>query len=1376
MVRAQQCLVESRGAEAAELLARLAGQGDSSAARQLGVLYAEGKLVAQDASAAARWLTPFAEKGDEDALRQICSFYLNGALQDDAQAVRWYTAAAAKGMTNVYRALADCYATGKGVDKNLSEAIKLYEQILAIDDSDGLLSLARCYAETGDKAKAMLTYEKAAALGNKKASAQIALVAFDEAASTRNYNKAFYMLSNAAGTDDAEIAARLAYCYQYGLGVAQSDACAAEWKERANQGGGDTSILSSLIPTQSNAEFLSSGTWSVMPPVYQLPEMLENNEDSNVFEFYRRKKIDNSIQYDYKLDIYAGKWKRYHDVSMRETVDFVTDEFIITSFEVTEDAYRPCCYEPRMDFWDSRTLQYCFSAQMGYTGSWYQYDEPTGRMVTFTREFDGVVGYCGSWAKVYDMNELYCAKERIEEGMTNENYDYDKPLPQKISSNPRFAQMTRLQRMPDISVRMSEWATAEDIQVQNIPVLQDVVNKSDNPEPHLAVRDINFDELRIFRSPRILGTDTKKPLDLRVKDVKGLKYRSDWNIDEIGDGIVCIHLDELYYRSTDKPSYIYRLSDKLLLPSLDDFYSRRIEGVPVMIGATDIDWYVVSYYGLWIVDKNTDKVYVVNDDYYDRYINTHRVSGNISISGLSNVFQYGQRASMSVLNGVPNKKDEAYWIVADMEACAICHVNLKQKIGRVVKEWVSDGGMTAAPIWISEHKWLCIPTNENVWKIFSFNPESMEVNELAHLYLHGENDFAISLPDGRYAGTPGCESFLYTMMNGRRVNMASLAPWRNRPAEVLEVLGASEDIVDVLRQTTERWLQKQGFNPAHMLPEPNLGDFSSVTVARPHLISENELASFPIKVKAGENVAVTAVEVRSDGVCVQQEWSSSLYVPKGQEITLNVEVPLTQGQNWIEVTPIDSTGVKGNSERFRIICNAEQPASRLFVVALGVSDYADDSMNLQYAAKDAKDIIEAFQQYYPGKVECLLLRDGEISGPDVLGKVKAFVSDAKPQDRVVMYCAGHGMLDDSLNYYYAPHGFDVNSIEKTGIAMEALLDILDTTSARTRLLLLDTCHSGSMGEEEEEKLALAMSKLPPGVRAIHHRGMKVKESTNVLNSVQKKRYIEELFATTSVRRGINVLAGATGAEYALESDKLKNGVFTASIIDILKGNTRIDKNSDGWINVAELYYAVAESVSFHTGGTQRPTLSLLENEGEQKLWKNAFTGKQPSQSKAPSSSSKPADNISSSTEIYSTDEIVSNRIRLSSAYSGAGFDEQLNQDIALCCAENVHIQPGNVTLSREGLAKNAKAFIKRWPIRNYTVLAVARRGNTVEAQVRYHCSDNVKTAKGYTLFIMEVDDNGRIQGLGEKTSKNSPPSFSSGMTEVPYSGPVEFNQ
>ncbi len=143
---------------------------------------------------------------------------------------------------------------------------------------------------------------------------------------------------------------------------------------------------------------------------------------------------------------------------------------------------------------------------------------------------------------------------------------------------------------------------------------------------------------------------------------------------------------------------------------------------------------------------------------------------------------------------------------------------------------------------------------------------------------------------------------------------------------------------------------------------------------------------------------------------------------------------------------------------------------------------------------------------------------------------------------------------------------------------------------------------------------------------------------------------------------------------------------------------------------------------------------------------------------------------------YSTDEIVSNRIRLSSAYSGSEYEEQLNQDIALCCAENVHVQPGNVTLTREGLAKNAKAFINRWPIRNYTVLAVARRGNTVEAQVRYHCSDNVKNAKGYTLFIMEVDDNGRIQGLGEKTSKKSPPAFSSGMKVVSYNGSVEFGQ
>jgi TPR repeat protein len=91
--RAQQSLTENRGNEAAELLTRLTKMGDMNAARQLAILYAEGKLVTKDETAAARYYLLLAEKGDETAQREMADRCEQGrgVAQSEADAARWLT-------------------------------------------------------------------------------------------------------------------------------------------------------------------------------------------------------------------------------------------------------------------------------------------------------------------------------------------------------------------------------------------------------------------------------------------------------------------------------------------------------------------------------------------------------------------------------------------------------------------------------------------------------------------------------------------------------------------------------------------------------------------------------------------------------------------------------------------------------------------------------------------------------------------------------------------------------------------------------------------------------------------------------------------------------------------------------------------------------------------------------------------------------------------------------------------------------------------------------------------------------------------------------------------------------------------------------------
>ena len=560
-------------------------------------------------------------------------------------------------------------------------------------------------------------------------------------------------------------------------------------------------------------------------------------------------------------------------------------------------------------------------------------------------------------------------------------------------------------------------------------------------------------------------------------------------------------------------------------------------------------------------------------------------------------FSGGMGALLSVWNRLRGSEDQAYWIAASEGVCSLYRIDEKAHIVKEVQR-LSVGSGKIRPYWDGEHKLLFLMDTPHAWRVYKVDDTAPKAELLCYAYDNGTSNFAFVLPNGHYAGSPGCESFLISAeQDGMQVGMQALAPWRNRPAEVLEALGAPNEEVEVLQQTTQRWLVKQGFNPDAMTAEPAFKDFARVEVDMPRLLTTDAETAFDVKLCPGAK-DIARLIVRADGVEIPQ--SSSTGTTGRAAATVSVTVPLATRENWIEVTPVDTDGISGDTCRFRVIRQGSAKPD-LYIVSLGVSKYNDESLNLQYAAKDAKDLAAAFEKYGAGeKKHVLLLTDEQVQDKGCLERIKGFLQSATVEDRVVFYCAGHGLLDEKLDYYYAPAGIDPENVAGTGISMKDLQAAIAETPARERLLLLDTCHSGSVGEEDEDKLAL-VGALPHGVRAIQHRGMKVKKVTTALNTAQKKRYIEEMFAMGEGQRGVNVIAGSAGAEYAQESEEWNNGVFTSAIMECLKYWYRADTNQDCILSIAELEQYVSNRVGKLTGGAQKPKASSMENTGRMAL-------------------------------------------------------------------------------------------------------------------------------------------------------------------------------
>jgi len=510
------------------------------------------------------------------------------------------------------------------------------------------------------------------------------------------------------------------------------------------------------------------------------------------------------------------------------------------------------------------------------------------------------------------------------------------------------------------------------------------------------------------------------------------------------------------------------------------------------------------------------------------------------------------------------------------------------KLKSTLAEWKSPP-QEGKPLLLSEKNLIFIPKagGYDAYRIFGEGkPE-----KAFEIYFRGSSDYVILLPNGFYAGSPGCEKLIKIPSNGSLVDATSLAPWKNRPAEVIKALGGDPKTADLLGKVTERWLKRIGFAPS--TPEPTASEIAKVSVPQmPPLWATSCSVSFPIEATAGGE-PLKEVAVRVNGVLQKSFSGSELNVPSGGHTTLNASVTLAEGQNWIEVTATDAKGRPGNLEHFRSILPKASETPKRYIVAMGCSEYDRPELNLQFAAKDAGDVLKTFSEAGGRECKTLLLTNKEV-GPEALEKIKSFVGESKESDEVILFCAGHGLLDEHLDYVYAGHQIDPEHPGQTGVKLDSLLEAIGSGKSLKRLVLMDTCQSGAVGEKEEMKLAQASTELPHGVRAIKSRALKVVGATSLAGDDQQ-RFIEEMFLLPGQHRGINIIGASGGAEYAMESDKWNNGVFTSALIEAMR-DKKADMDRRGRISVSDLKTYLAQRVPELTGGAQKPSVVAFEQD------------------------------------------------------------------------------------------------------------------------------------------------------------------------------------
>ena len=193
--------------------------------------------------------------------------------------------------------------------------------------------------------------------------------------------------------------------------------------------------------------------------------------------------------------------------------------------------------------------------------------------------------------------------------------------------------------------------------------------------------------------------------------------------------------------------------------------------------------------------------------------------------------------------------------------------------------------------------------------------------------------------------------------------------------------------------------------------------------------------------------------------------------------------------------------------------------------------------------------------------------------------------ETSPDDEVILSFNGHGLIDTSLNFYFATYDVNFNAPAEKGLSYSDISSLLDEIPARKKMILMDACHSGPIDKENSYERVLDTS--ADGTR----RGLVLKQSNKEESNFllgNTFRLMQTLFSDISENNGSLIIAAAGGDEVAFENNYWKNGVFTYCVRKALE-EKRADLNKDGEIEVDELKKYVTEQVEKLTKGKQKPT-------------------------------------------------------------------------------------------------------------------------------------------------------------------------------------------
>jgi WD40 repeat protein len=270
---------------------------------------------------------------------------------------------------------------------------------------------------------------------------------------------------------------------------------------------------------------------------------------------------------------------------------------------------------------------------------------------------------------------------------------------------------------------------------------------------------------------------------------------------------------------------------------------------------------------------------------------------------------------------------------------------------------------------------------------------------------------------------------------------------------------------------------------------------------------------------------------------------------KGESSTYRHPVDLVGGVNTFSATANNKDRMESDAPTAEIFSEYASKTSTCHVLAVGINQYKNPRMSLNYAKPDADSfskIMDAKGGNLFKSIELHTLYDDQATRNNILAKMDELAGKIHPEDVFIFYYAGHGSMVEN-QFYFIPTEtlrlYDVQTLHKEAIEAVMLQDKFKNIKALKQLIIMDACQSGG------------------SVELLANRGASE----------------EKAIAQLSRSAGIHVMASAGSEQFAAEFTELGHGLFTYVLIRALQGEAD-GAPKDGKVTIYELKSFIDDQV------------------------------------------------------------------------------------------------------------------------------------------------------------------------------------------------------